>query len=75
MKHHITLWVALLILPILMLHTTNGDSPVNILEENSQRRDFNRLYGYPKSALLHADPELPGLYVEIAHLLAAEARC
>ena len=42
------------------------------LGRNSGKGCFNGLYGCPKSALSNANPELPGLYVEVAHLLAEE---
>lgn len=72
MKHYIKLWVALLILPILMLHTTNADSPVNILEEIRKEGTLTVCMDVRNLPYSNADPELPGLYVEIAHLLAEE---
>ena len=69
MKHAVTLWIALLILPILMLHTANA---VNTLEEIRKEGLLTVCMDVRNLPYSNADPELPGLYVEIAHLLAEE---
>ena len=72
MKHFIVLWIALLVLPILVLHNTDADSPVNVLEEIRKEGLLTVCMDIRNLPYSNADPELPGLYVEIAHLLAAE---
>lgn len=69
MKHAVTLWIALLILPILMLHTANADSTLDEIRAKGLLTVCMDIRNLPYS---NADPELPGLYVEIAHLLAEE---
>ena len=69
MKHHITFWIALLILPILMLHNANA---VSTLEEIRKEGVLTVCMDVRNLPYSNADPELPGLYVEIAHLLAEE---
>jgi len=69
MKHAVTLWIALLILPILMLHNANA---VNTLEEIRKEGLLTVCMDVRNLPYSNADPELPGLYVEIAHLLAEE---
>ena len=69
MKHYITLWIALLILPILMLRTANADSALEEIRAKGVLTVCMDVRNLPYS---NADPELPGLYVEIAHLLAEE---
>ena len=69
MKHYITLWISLLILPILMLHTANADSTLDEIRAKGLLTVCMDIRNLPYS---NADPELPGLYVEIAHLLAEE---
>ena len=67
MKHYITLWIALLILPILMLHNANAVSTLEEIRKEGLLTVCMDVRNLPYS---NADPELPGLYVEIAHLLA-----
>ncbi len=69
MKHAVTLWIALLTLPILMLHTANADSTLDEIRAKGLLTVCMDIRNLPYS---NADPELPGLYVEIAHLLAEE---
>ena len=70
MKHHILLWVVLLtLLPVLMLHNANAESTLDEIRAKGLLTVCMDIRNLPYS---NADPELPGLYVEIAHLLAAE---
>lgn len=69
MKHYTTLWIALLILPILMLHNANAESTLEEIQAKGVLTVCMDIRNLPYS---NADPELPGLYVEIAHLLAEE---
>ena len=69
MKHSIVLWIALLIVSILMLHNANA---VSTLEEIRKEGVLTVCMDVRNLPYSNADPELPGLYVEIAHLLAAE---
>ena len=70
MKHYITLWVAFLILSCLMLHNANAVS--NTLEEIKEKGVLTVCMDVRNLPYSNADPELPGLNVEIAHLLAEE---
>ena len=69
MKHYTTLWIVLLIFPILMLHNANADSTLEEIRTKGVLTVCMDIRNLPYS---NADPELPGLYVEIAHLLAEE---
>ena len=69
MKHVVAFWIALLILPILMLHTANAVSTLEEIRKEGLLTVCMDVRNLPYS---NADPELPGLYVEIAHLLAEE---
>ena len=69
MKHYTTLWIAFLILPIFMLHHANADSTLDEIRAKGVLTVCMDVRNLPYS---NADPELPGLYVEIAHLLAEE---
>ena len=69
MKHYIILWIVLLILPILMLHNATADSILEVIQEKGVLTVCMDVRNLPYS---NAAPELPGLYVEVAHLLAEE---
>ena len=69
MKYYVTLCIALLLLPILMLHTANADSTLDEIRAKGLLTVCMDVRNLPYS---NANPELPGLYVEIAHLLAEE---
>lgn len=70
MKHSILSWVVLLILlSILMPHNANAESTLDEIRAKGFLTVCMDIRNLPYS---NADPELPGLYVEIAHLLAAE---
>ena len=69
MKHYIIFWIVLLILPILMLHKATADSILEVIQEKGVLTVCMDVRNLPYS---NASPELPGLYVEVAHLLAAE---
>ena len=69
MKHYITLWIVLLILSILMLHNVNAESTLKEIRAKGVLTVCMDVRNLPYS---NANPELPGLYVEIAHLLAEE---
>ena len=69
MKYYTTLWIALLILPILILHNATADSTLEAIQEKGILTICMDVRNLPYS---NADPELPGLYVEVAHLLAEE---
>ena len=69
MKHYTTLWIALLILPILMVHPATAESALEEIRAKGLLTVCMDIRNLPYS---NADPELPGLYVEIAHLLAEE---
>ena len=75
MKYHILLWVLLSMLPVLMLHNANADdadTPKNALAEIRERGVLIVCMDVRNLPYSNADPDLPGLNVEIAHLLAAE---
>lgn len=67
MKYVVAFWIALLILPILMLHNANAESALEEIRKEGLLTVCMDVRNLPYS---NADPELPGLYVEIAHLLA-----
>ena len=69
MKHQATLWIALLLLPVSMLHNADAD---NALEEIREKGVLTVCMDVRNLPYSNTDPELPGLDVEIAHLLAAE---
>ena len=69
MKYFTTLWIALLIFSISLLHTANADSTLDEIRAKGVLTVCMDVRNLPYS---NADPELPGLYVEIAHLLAKE---
>ena len=69
MKYVVAFWIALLILPILMLHNANAVSTLEEIRKEGLLTVCMDVRNLPYS---NADPELPGLYVEIAHLLAEE---
>ena len=69
MKHYITLWMAFLILSFLMLHNANAGSTLEEIREKGVLTVCMDVRNLPYS---NADPELPGLNVEVAHLLAEE---
>ena len=69
-KHYITLWMAFLILSFLMLH--NASAVSNTLEEIREKGVLTVCMDVRNLPYSNADPELPGLNVEIAHLLAEE---
>lgn len=56
-------------LPILMLHNANAESTLKEIRAKGVLTVCMDIRNLPYS---NADPELPGLYVEIAHLLAEE---
>ena len=69
MKHHAILWIALLILPVSMWHNADADDALEEIREKGVLTVCMDVRNLPYS---NTDPELPGLDVEIAHLLAAE---
>ncbi len=76
MKHYILLWVALFTLTVLMQHNaeaenTNADveNALEVIREKGVLTVCMDVRNLPYS---NVNPELPGLYVEIAHLLAEE---
>jgi len=69
LKHYTILWIALLILPVLILHNANADGTLEEIRAKGILTVCMDVRNLPYS---NADPELPGLYVEIAHLLAEE---
>ncbi len=69
MKYFTTLWIALSIFSISLLHTANADSTLDEIRAKGVLTVCMDIRNLPYS---NADPELPGLYVEIAHLLAKE---
>ena len=69
MKHYILLWAALFILSAPMLPTADA---VDALEEIRAKGVLTVCMDIRNLPYSNVDPELPGLYVEIAHLLAAE---
>ena len=69
MKYFNTLWIALSIFSISLLHTANADSTLDEIRAKGVLTVCMDVRNLPYS---NADPEVPGLYVEIAHLLAEE---
>ena len=69
MKHYILLWVALFTLTVLIQHRADAE---NALEEIRAKGVLTVCVDVRNLPYSNADPELPGLNVEIAHLLAAE---
>ena len=69
MKHSILFCVVLLTLPVLTLHTVNADDALKEIQEKGVLTICVDVRNLPYS---NADPELPGVDVEIAHLLAEE---
>lgn len=69
MKHSILFCVVLLTLPVLTLHTVNADDALKEIQEKGVLTICMDVRNLPYS---NADPELPGVDVEIAHLLAEE---
>ena len=75
MKYHILLWVLLFTLPILMVPHVNAeaaDDTQNALETIREKGVLTVCMDVRNLPYSNADPELPGLDVEIAQLLAAE---
>lgn len=75
MKYHILLRVMVFMLPVLMLPFASSDDaeePKNALEEIRERGVLIVCMDVRNLPYSNADPELPGLNVEIAHLLAEE---
>jgi ABC-type amino acid transport substrate-binding protein len=68
-KYCTTLWIALLIFTISLLHTANAGGTLEEIRAKGVLTVCMDVRNLPYS---NADPELPGLYVEIAHLLAKE---
>ena len=69
MKHSILLCVALLTLPVLVVLHANADDALEEIREKGLLTVCMDIRNLPYS---NADPDLPGLNVEIAHLLAEE---
>ena len=69
MRSRILLRVLLWTLPVLMLHNVNADDALKEIQEKGVLTVCMDVRNLPYS---NADPELPGIDVEIAHLLAAE---
>ena len=69
MKHYIFLWVALFTCLVLILPNANAN---NTLEEIKKKGVLTVCMDVRNLPYSNADPELPGLNVEIAHLLAEE---
>ncbi len=69
MKYHILLWVLLFTLSVSILHNADAD---DVLEEIKEKGVLTVCMDVRNLPYSNADPELPGLDVEIAHLLAAE---
>ena len=67
MKHYILLWIALFTLPVLILHNANAGNALEDIREKGVLTICMDVRNLPYS---NADPELPGLNVEIARLLA-----
>ena len=75
MKYHILLRVLLFMLPVFMLHNGNADDAddtKNALEEIQKKGVLTVCMDVRNLPYSNADPDLPGLDVEIAHLLAEE---
>ncbi len=69
MRSRILLRVLLWTLPVLILHNVNADDALKEIQEKGVLTVCMDVRNLPYS---NADPELPGVDVEIAHLLAAE---
>lgn len=69
MKYHILLWVLLFTLSVSILHNADADDALEEIREKGVLTVCMDVRNLPYS---NADPELPGLDVEIAHLLAEE---
>ncbi len=69
MRSHILLRVLLWTLPVLILHSVNADDALKEIQEKGVLTVCMDVRNLPYS---NADPELPGVDVEIAHLLAEE---
>ena len=69
MKHYIFLWVALFTCLVLISPNANAN---NTLEEIKKKGVLTVCMDVRNLPYSNADPELPGLNVEIAHLLAEE---
>ncbi len=69
MKHYIFLWVVLFTCLVLILPNANAN---NTLEEIKKKGVLTVCMDVRNLPYSNADPELPGLNVEIAHLLAEE---
>ena len=69
MRYHILLWVLILTLPILILPNADADDALEVIREKGVLTVCMDVRNLPYS---NADPDLPGLNVEIAHLLAEE---
>ena len=69
MKHYIFLWVALFTCLVLILPNANANSTLEEIKKKGVLTVCMDVRNLPYS---NADPELPGLNVEIAHLLAEE---
>ena len=67
MKHYITLWVSLFTVLVLILPNANAN---NTLEEIRKKGVLTVCVDVRNLPYSNANPELPGLDVEIAHLLA-----
>ena len=67
MKHYTILWVAFFTLLVLILPNANAGSTLEEIEKKGVLTVCVDVRNLPYS---NADPELPGLNVEIAHLLA-----
>ena len=69
MKYCTTLWIALLIFTISLLHNAYAGSTLEEIRAKGVLTVCMDVRNLPYS---NANPELPGLYVEVAHLLAEE---
>lgn len=69
MKHYLLLWVTLFTLLVSIGHNASADS---VLEEIRAKGVLTVCMDVRNLPYSNANPELPGLYVEIAHLLAGE---
>ncbi|MDE0556747.1 MAG: transporter substrate-binding domain-containing protein [Candidatus Poribacteria bacterium] len=69
MKYHSLLWILLWTLTVLTLNNVNADDALEEIREKGVLTVCMDVRNLPYS---NADPELPGVDVEIAHLLAEE---
>ena len=69
MRYHIPLWVLLFTLSVLMFSNADTDDALELVREKGMLTVCMDVRNLPYS---NANPELPGLNVEIAHLLAEE---